>query len=292
MTTEITAPPRWQRVVARRPLTAFFTLAYAISWLAWTPYVLGANGLGVLPLHFPQLAGSTQLAGILPGAYLGPLAAACLVTYLTEGRAGLRAWRRRLLTWRLGARWYALVLVVFPAVILAGMLVLPGALQALTPPTAGLLTTYLLMLVLQVLTSGLAEEPGWRDFALVRYQQRHGPLLGTLILGPLWAGWHLPLFLTEWAGQPVTVAFLVRFLLLAVALSTVITWVFNRTRQGLLLIILLHAGFNSASAVLVTAMFPGFVRSWGPVLACTALALVIVAATRGQLGYHQHRAQR
>jgi hypothetical protein len=36
----------------------------------------------------------------------------------------------------------------------------------------------------------LFEEPGWRGFAL--HRQLHGPLIGDLILGSLWALWHLP----------------------------------------------------------------------------------------------------
>ena len=69
-------------------------------------------------------------------------------------------------------------------------------------PSAALLVAYLPGLILQMLTTGLAEEPGWRDFATPRLQRRYGPLLGTLILGPLWGAWHLPLFLSDWGGWP------------------------------------------------------------------------------------------
>lgn len=77
----------------RHPLAAFFALAYGLSWLVWLPYVLSQNGLGVLPIAYPVLLGNTQLSGVLPGAYLGPVTAAVIVTALTEGRDGLRAWR-------------------------------------------------------------------------------------------------------------------------------------------------------------------------------------------------------
>ena len=57
--------------IRRNPLTWFFTLAFALSWAAWTPYVLSENGLGVWHFAFPGSGGATQLTGVLPGAYLG-----------------------------------------------------------------------------------------------------------------------------------------------------------------------------------------------------------------------------
>ncbi|MFI6496803.1 CPBP family intramembrane glutamic endopeptidase [Nonomuraea typhae] len=274
----------------RHPLLAYFGLAYAISWAAWLPYILSADGIGVFAYRVPYLLGDGQLTGVLPGAYLGPLTAAFVVTAVTEGRPGLRAWRRRLLTWRVGWRWYLFALIGFPAVCLLGTLVLPEARMVLPPP--GVWAAYAVMLVLQFLTTGLAEEPGWRDFALPRIQERHGPLGGTLILGLLWAGWHLPLFLTAWAG-PVTPMSLVLFTVLAVVLSIIFTWVFNRARQSLPLIMLLHGTFNNLSSVLAPEMFPGMDHqwNWGPVLGTSVLAVLIVIATRGRLGAPAQPAQ-
>ena len=61
---------------------------------------------------------------------------------------------------------------------------------------------YVPVLLFQMVTTGLAEEPGWRDFALPRLQRRFSPIIAALILGPLWGVWHLPLFLTDWGGAP------------------------------------------------------------------------------------------
>ncbi|MFG1928651.1 hypothetical protein [Cryptosporangium sp. NPDC048952] len=78
-------------LVRRFPVLSFFTLAFGLSWVAWTPYVFGNTGLGVEPdFHLPT-GPAGQLVGMLPGAYLGPLTAAFVVTALTEGRAGLRS---------------------------------------------------------------------------------------------------------------------------------------------------------------------------------------------------------
>ncbi|NIZ90719.1 CPBP family intramembrane glutamic endopeptidase [Kineococcus rubinsiae] len=284
-----TAPPRLPAALDRRPLTAFFALAYGLSWLAWIPYLLSGNGTGVLGFTFPSVLGTSQLLGVLPGAYLGPVTAALVVTALTEGRAGLRAWRGRLFRFRVGWRWYLGVGVVVPVSILAATFALPQAWGAVRPVSAFLLLGYLPMLLVQIVTTALAEEPGWRDFALPRLQNRLGAVRGTVVLGLLWGGWHLPLFLTEWGGFPgVSWTQPVLFIASCVPLSLVMTWVFNRTGQSVPLVMLLHAGINSTYTLLWPAVFPTLDAGGDTLVvqlvATTAATAVLLVVTRGRLG--------
>src|SRR5690625_7441399 len=55
------------------------------------------------------------------------------------------------------------------------------------------------------------------------FRSRYGPLLGTSVLGVLWAGWHLPLFLTSPWGDDTGVSGLAVFTVFCVAVSVVIT---------------------------------------------------------------------
>jgi len=274
-------------LVARYPLTSFFTLAFALSWIAWTPYVLSESGLGLEPIQFPEILGTTQLAGVLPGAYLGPIAAAFIVTALAEGRPGLRRWLGRFLKWRVNWRWYLTVLLGVPAVLTATGFVFADEWQL---PTASLISMYVAGLVLQMVTTGLAEEPGWRDFALPYMQPRFGPLRGTLILGVLWGVWHLPLFLTDWAGPNVEWTAVVEFVAAAVAVSVIMTWVFNRSGESLPIAMILHSGINNYMSIAYVAIFPAAAAGHGSathiiLIAATTVAVVLVAATRGRLGY-------
>lgn len=276
-------------LVHRYPLSVFFVLAYGLSWLAWLPFLLSNDGVGLLDLDYPSVAGTTQLLGILPGAYLGPLAAAFAVTAAAEGRAGLRRWARRLTHWRVGWRWYAAVLTAVPAVILLSTLLLPGAAGGIQAVSALVLLAYLPMLVVQVLTTSLAEEPGWRDFALPRLQRRFGALTGTVVLGLLWGGWHLPLFLTPaWAGPGATWLGAVEFVATCVPISIVMTWVFNRTRQSVPLLMVLHASINSVMSLVWTQAFPALDPSTDAahavLVAATLTATAVLLATRGRLG--------
>jgi len=272
--------------IRRNPLTWFFTLAFALSWAAWTPYVLSRNGLDVWQFTFPGGRAGSQLTGVLPGAYLGPIASALLVTGITEGRAGLRTWRRRMLRFKVSWRWYLVVLLSVPAALTVASAVLAGRGPAL--PSAMILAAYLPGLLIQMITTGLAEEPGWREFAMPRMQQRHGPLIATLVVGVLWGCWHLPLFLTEWGGGPhVSWTVPVQFVVMTIAFSFVMTWVFNRSGESMPLVMLLHTGVNNYLSLAWTDMFPSLSEHDGAralLLAATAAALVLLIATRGRLG--------
>ncbi|USX48740.1 CPBP family intramembrane glutamic endopeptidase [Lentzea sp. HUAS12] len=277
---------RWQALVQRFPLITFFTLANGISWLAWLPYILSLDGFGVLHFRYPDLLMGNQLTAILPGAYLGPLTAAFTVTAVTEGREGLRRWRKRLFQFRAGVLWYAFALFAVPVAVLLGTLAASDG-QGFQVPSLMVLALYVPMLVLQFFTTGLAEEPGWRDFALSRLQQRHQPMIATFVLGVLWIIWHLPLFLTPWGGPDVTAETIVRFAVLAMEMSFLITLVYNKGRQSLPLVMLLHCSINNFQSVAFSEFFPGASEHllWGPVLGLGVLALVVIVLTKGRLGY-------
>jgi uncharacterized protein len=99
--------------------------------------------------------------------------------------------------WRVGIGWYLFALLGVPLIMLLGTVVVSGDLPnlgALGGPSYVL--SYIALFVLVFILGGpLLEEPGWRGFVLPRLERLHGPLVGTLILGVLWALWHLPEFL-------------------------------------------------------------------------------------------------
>ncbi|MGV9375688.1 CPBP family intramembrane glutamic endopeptidase [Nonomuraea sp. NPDC003707] len=274
--------------IRRRPLISFFVLANLMSWLAWTPYILSANGLGIWDFSFPSLLGTTQFTGVLPGAYLGPIFGAFIVTAVADGREGVRRWIGRMTKWRVNWVWYVVTSLGVPAaIIVAGVAVSDEDIHL--PPVA-VLAAYVPGLLLQMVTTGLAEEPGWRDFALPRLQRRFGPLGGTLVLGPLWGVWHLPLFLSEWGGWPdVTWLRVGEFIAFACVFSVVVTWVFNRTGQSLPLIMLLHVSVNNFMSLAYSDMFPSIATaeqaSKVTLLAGATAAILVLIATRGRLGY-------
>ncbi len=286
---ERTAPQRTGVLgaVQRHPLISFFILANALSWIAWIPYVLSENGIGVWQFSFPVILGTSQIAGMLPGAYLGPITSALLVTLIADGGHGLRRWAARLWKWRVRWHWYAIALIGVPAaLVLTGTVVSGGQIFA---PSLTALALYVPLLLLQMVTTGLAEEPGWRDFALPRLQAKFGPMRSAFILGPLWALWHMPLFFTEWGNWPnAHWSAPLTFTVFCIGFNVVMAWVFNSTGQSLPLAMLAHVSVNNFVSVLWGEMFPTVDQNWvSPALAVTGVvaALIIIVATRGRLGY-------
>ena len=270
-----------RRLVDGHPVAAFFVLAYAISWVAWLAPVLG-------------LAEPFRTLGFIFGGY-GPALAALVVVW--AGSDSVRAWARQIVDWRVAPRWYAAALIVPLLVILltsvglelVGTSVDPGLLP-------GRVSLVLGSFVAIALVGGGNEEPGWRGLALPKLQEQYAPVPATLILGVVWALWHLPLLATG----PTTFHGLAAFvdiapsvgvrLLNIVGVAFILTWIYNET-GSVLLAILAHAGFNSANSTLVP--LPLDVISAGDsttILVVTTVAIwVIVAAlfvaTRGQFGY-------
>jgi uncharacterized protein len=280
-------------LLARHPLFFFFLIAYAGAWLLEMPVVLSQTGTGLLPFTLPA---PVQLVLIAGATYTGPTLAAFTMTGVTEGRAGVKRLLRRYVLWRVHFRWYLFVLLVIPASVVLGAIVLPGVLASYQPLTLAMVVSYPLAFVATFVLGGpLGEEPGWRGFALPRLQVMHGPLVGSLILGVLWALWHLPLF---WSGvwTPLSIPNIVMFIVMITALTVVMTWVFNNVMGSLLITMLMHASFNTFADKIVVPLFPAPLLEEYPLFPVLvgfgATALLVVALTRGRLGYQHYRQER
>ncbi len=280
-------------LLARHPLVFFFLIAYAGAWLVEVPIALSKTGTGLLQFTIPTPVLALAIAA---ATFLGPTLSAFIMTGMIEGRIGIRRLLRRYVLWRVGLRWYLFVLLVIPAIEVLGAIVVPGALASFQPLTLSLVLTYPIAFVSTFILGGpLGEEPGWRGFALPRLQPLHGPLVGSIILGILWACWHLPLF---WSGvwTPPTIPNIVMFILMTTALTIIMTWVFNNAKGSLLITMLMHASFNTFANRIEAPLFPApILNEYGllPVLiGFGATALVLIVVTRGRLGYqHYHPEQ-
>jgi len=242
-------------LVNRHPLIFYFALTYAISWPLWL---------------LSRLAGGTPGTVLLVMGGFGPLIAAAVTIRRSGG--SLSDWARGFLRWRVPIGYYVYALAL-PILIMALMNL---GLAALGTPAdwsavPGRLPAYLQTFLLTALIFGGQEEPGWRGFALPRLQQRHSPLVATLILGLAWGVWHIPLYGPAGFVVPLILAFFY-------------TWLYNKT-GSVLLCILLHASFTPAQDhLLLTADSP----TVDVVLLVTYLvaAGALILVSRGRLGFH------
>lgn len=290
-----TAPAdRWRELRAfmqRHPLLSYFLLAYAFSWVLTIPELLAT--WNVIPGDYTL--------GLYLKQWVGPALAAIIMTRVTEGKTGMLRLRQRIRQWRAGWHWYLIVLVGTPVLALTGILIVqPGALASLKSFDASVLGNYPLYFVGIFLGTGLPEEIGWRGFALPRMQQRHGPLVSSVLLGTLWAFWHLLSFLlpAHGGGPGVNLAAsLINFAVfwaMVIALTLVITWVYNRTQGSVFIASLLHTAvdapqlvwaplFLGVGAANSTAGELGLNLAY--LVAFGALAVLVLGLTHGRLGY-------
>jgi len=272
-------------LLARHPLVSYFLFAFGFSWLMFLPGLLVYYG--VLSLS-TQAVRSFAIAGLL-----GPILSGFIMTGVIEGWPGISRLLRRIICWRVGLRWYLFALIGLPAVMLLATIIRPGALESLDVSAQPITLAYLNAFVGMAFIGGpLFEEPGWTGFAQPRLQQMYGPLLGGLLLGGLWALWHFPGFLIpseEIRDIPPrgTVLDFAVFALALVGLRLIIIWVVNNTRDSVLMAILMHASWNTFYATSLIRLFPtpAVLGSYSNLTrAACALALVLVAATRGRMG--------
>jgi uncharacterized protein len=279
--------------LARRPITAYFVLAFAFTWLFNLPMILGQDGLGLLPYSVPL---PLYVVLFIIGAY-GPTAAAVLVTSAVEGREGVRDFFRRYRQWRFGIRWYVFVLVAFPLVFLAGAVIWQGieALQKALSSWQLYFTQFLpgILIFPALITWG--EEPGWRGFAQTRLQPRSGPLMAALLVGFLHGVWHLPIYLLvngPVAVGPFNLSSFLFNIFVTMVVTIIFTWAFNNTRQSILMAVLVHASLNASQSLIQAIIDPYPEQAYYIAVALIlAAATVLIVATKGRLSYQANQTE-
>jgi membrane protease YdiL (CAAX protease family) len=227
-------------------LLKFFSLTYAVTWTCFISLVvLSGSSASADPAR-------AVFRGLL--LYLGIFAPSFVALGLTaraEGRAGALALLRRLVQWQVGARWYVFAAGYMAAIKLAVALVhrvITGSW-----PRFGDEAWYVMIAATVISTPVQAgEEIGWRGYALPRLAARLGLAGGSILLGILWACWHLPLFFLPAAdtfGQSFPV-----YVLQVIAISVTMAWLYGRTKGSLLLVMLMHAAVNNTKDIVPSAV--------------------------------------
>lgn len=230
----------------------FFVVTFAWSWLIWLPLVLA--GAGVIPLVTDLLAALTVLLVIL-GAF-GPVVGAfyCLRTSL--GKDAVREYLHGLRDLHFG--WWGWLA---PPLVLGGTVWLAWILPELwgEPRLEMLLPSvwvFLPYLLLMIFLGGGQEELGWRGYILDPLEERLGPWLGNLVLGVVWAVWHVPLFFIPGTTQ-IFVPF-VGFALVLIGNSYFFSFVRQTTGKRTMAGLVAHGWGNA-----LVPLFPTLVMAKG-----------------------------
>src|SRR5712691_5171615 len=229
-------------------LVKFFVLTYAGMWACFISVAAAAipagSPLGVVLVHLGAFA---------------PSLVALWLTARAEGGAGIRTLLARVLQWRVAGPRYLFAIGYTPTIKLTVALVHRVATGAW--PGLGTDPWYVIPMAIAFSTPFQAgEEIGWRGYALPRLAARFGLARASILLGLIWACWHLPQFFIPEAdtyGQSFFV-----YALQVTALSVAMAWLYARTHGSLLLVMLLHAAVNNSKDIVPSAV-PGATTTFG-----------------------------
>ncbi len=226
----------------------FFVLTYALTWTFFISVAVAA-----IPARRPLGA-----LLVLLGAF-APSLVALWLTARAEGGTGIRTLLGRVLQWRVAARWYLFAVGYIPAIKLTVALVHRVATGAW--PRFGTEPWYVIPVAIAFSTPFQAgEEIGWRGYALPRLAARFGLARASVLLGLIWACWHLPQFFipeVDTYGQSFFV-----YVLQVTALSVAMAWLYAHTHGSLLLVMLMHAAVNNSKDIVPSAV-PSATNTFG-----------------------------
>jgi uncharacterized protein len=214
------------------PLTCLVPFLCITFGLAW----------GILGLFVFLPGQATTLFGPLTGkhplfflAVYAPAIAAFVLVARQGGTRGLRQFLGRFLLWRCSWPWYAFLILGIPLLFFLGAAAQGRPIFEALPFSSvqGLALGLFFMAI-----KGPVEEFGWRGLALPLLQRKLAPIWAGLILGIIWALWHFPAFLLS--GTPQGAWSFTPFFAGSVAVSVIMTQLFNASRGSILLPALFH----------------------------------------------------
>lgn len=262
--------------MGRIALAAFFLLTFAVTWTAW---------LGVKRAAPGSVAGAVGGPVFLLGVFTPALVAIALTAH-SDGRPGVMRLLERIGRWQVSAGWYALAIGFLASTKLFAALIhriVVGAWPAFGDTSVPLVLGAIL--VSTWVQAG--EEIGWRGYALPRLATRLGLGGASVLLGAVWALWHLPLFYLPGSGSDGQSFPL--YLLHVTGLSVAMSWLYWKTKGSLLLVMLMHAAVNNTTGIVPMAMrnpgdpmsFNGSVAAWATVGVTWAVAALLLLKMRG-----------
>jgi membrane protease YdiL (CAAX protease family) len=245
-------------------------LAYFFTWTFWAVdylCVIGKIGINEKAFH---------VLGVF-----GPLFASLIVSYRHGGPKAIRSLLQKGIRLKAGIKWYFTVLLIFPVISLLSLFVQNSFIIRLND-FSGFNDIYnmVILFIVMLFFAPLGEEFGWRGFLLDNLQREYKPLKASIIVGLIWAFWHLPFFFIP--GKILNQFYMVSKLTLmlfpiyTVGLSLIYTWIYNKTQGSVFLVILLHCMNNWSFEMLnVNNTFMGFNITFG-LTTLFGLGLVIV----------------
>ncbi|MBN1915645.1 CPBP family intramembrane metalloprotease [Candidatus Dojkabacteria bacterium] len=227
----------------KKPILCYVIIAFLFTWTFQV--------IGIFLLHGDYKLNKTFLI-LLNISSFGPFLSAIITTFFVSGRKGLVELFQRTIKVKINWLVYVAAFFVFPLVLfliytLFGLRVEDNetVMVFLTLVIAIPINSFVVSVIIGI--GPLGEEIGWRGFLLPKLLKKYGDYKSSLILGLVWAFWHLPLFLfSEFRGDiPIWMAlFLYPFG--TICLAYIMTKLHRWSGGSIFLAILFHGVVNYA----------------------------------------------
>ncbi|WP_158441422.1 CPBP family intramembrane glutamic endopeptidase [Kribbella steppae] len=233
----------------------------------------------------PQLAGlNTERIASIVLVFGALLPASLWVTWAAEGRPGVRALVTRMFRWRIGPRWWLLILAGLPILTIAFAVLLGDSLKPVD--IEPLVVGQLFGLLVNLLLINMWEETAWTGIVQTRLERRHGLATAALLTAVPFALAHMPLhFIGDFTVESL-VAALVALLIVCTIVRLMIGVFLRGARDSILAVALLHTVFNRSNndEGLVAGLVEGDARKLGGLLAVLVLTAAVAFVARRNLG--------
>lgn len=260
---------------ALREAVLFFALTLGLTFFVfWGPLAL----FRVPTISFVDdtTGPAWALALFITGGFV-PSLVAVVLTAAREGLGGLRRLVRRVIQVRIGWRWYLAAIVLVGAG--SGGQILILALLGRTFDFSLFVAQLGTALPLIVL-GPLSEELGWRGYALDRLQTKMNPLFSGLVVGVVWAVWHLPLFSMVGSSQAALGIPFPGFFVGVTALSLLFTWLHNNTGGSIWTAIFFHWIYTYSTQVVASGATRSPLYNWLEYAPYVILAVIVTVVWR------------
>ena len=277
MPPEFAVPSNQETIIRRYPVVTYFALTFLISW---------TGALAVAAPHLIRHQPLPKMTGILmfPVMLLGPSFAGIVLTRIVDGKSGLQVLFSQMFRARVAPRWY-MALLLPPALVLTVLLFLERFVSPVYAPNR------FFMGILFGIPAGFLEEIGWTGYAFPKMRSESNGLAPSILLGLLWALWHLPVINYLGTATPhgaYWLPFFLAFSLAMTAMRVLIAWIYTNTKS-VLLAQLMHVSSTGSLVVFSAARVTAAQEAMWYALYGTVLwvAVGIVVKTFGRrLGLH------
>jgi membrane protease YdiL (CAAX protease family) len=226
-------------------LWQFFIFTFLFSWLLWLPNVLLTYNL--ISANNIIQSFNTVLLWL---AGTGPSLVAIILITKQEGKTKLKELFIRVVKLKLGY-WYLPIFLILPLILVLAHIINVLLFNASFPKTGPLSEPWWIPLLLIVFfVMQFAEELGWRGYALDRLQTKMNATFASILLGSIWAIWHIPMFISNGFGQYKYHLPFLQFFITIVLISIIITWLQNNCKSSLFPAFVVHAQVNISGDVL------------------------------------------